>query len=187
MFCFWKLILPSIILCCSFFWIRKFCASSVMRVPNFKWLSCKVHLSPFEMLHSEVTILELERCGFLPFEVYLVPNSFLFLFFSILSRNISIFSRNFQKLYFLIFFLNGLDVRNINNKKLWSYQMKNLQCSFLKIATCEAFLINTKILSFSKKTRKLCIIKKSTNQNIFFHILHLSSKFQSSRFNNKKI
>ena len=55
-----------------------------MRVPNFKWLSCKVHLSPFEMLHSEVAILELERCGFLPFEVYLVPNSFSFLFFSIL-------------------------------------------------------------------------------------------------------
>ena len=81
-----------------------------MRMPNFKWLSCKVHLSPFEMLHSEVTILELERCGFLPFEVYLVPNSFLFLFFSIrkfFAPSVdfsSIFSRNFQKLYFLIFF-----------------------------------------------------------------------------------
>ena len=44
-----------------------------------------------------------------------------------------------------------------------------------------------RILVGPKKTRKLCIIKKSTNQNILFHILHLSSKFQSSRFNNKKI
>ena len=69
----------------------------------------KVHLSPFEMLHSEVTILELERGGFLPFEVYLIPNSFLFLFFSIrkffrfIRGLFSIFSRNFQKLYFFIF------------------------------------------------------------------------------------
>ena len=68
--------------------------------------------------------------------------------------------------------------------------MQNLQCSFYKIATCEAFLINTKILSFKKKKledyasykKKIARIKA-----LFFLILHLSSKFQSFRFNNKKI
>ena len=53
-FCFWKLILSSIILCCSFFWIWKFCAPSV--VLNFcqtlNGSTVKIHLSPFEMLQN---------------------------------------------------------------------------------------------------------------------------------------
>ena len=46
---------------------------------------------------------------------------------------------------------------------------------------CEAFLINTKILSFwKKKIRKLCIIQKIPRiKTFFFHVLHLSSKIQN--------
>ena len=46
--------------------------------------------------------------------------------------------------------------------------MKNLKCSIFKIATCEAFLINTKKLSFSKKkkkTRKLCIVQNKSHES----------------------
>ena len=93
---------------------------------NFKWLSCKVS-SVTLWNASDVTVLELERCGILHFEVYLVSDNFLFLFFSIRKfcapsvELFSIFFQNFQKLYFLIFFWNGLYVRNINNKELWRY------------------------------------------------------------------
>ena len=53
--------------------------------------------------------------------------------------------------------------------------MLNLQCAIFKIATCEEFLINTKILSFFKKIRKLCIIQKKKKKipgirTFFFHI-----------------
>ena len=51
-------------------------------LPIFKWLSCKVS-SVTIWNASQVTILELERCVFLHFEVYLVSDYFLFLFFSI--------------------------------------------------------------------------------------------------------
>ena len=64
--------------------------------------------------------------------------------------------------------------------------MKNLQCSFFKIATCEAFLKNTKILSFSKiKSKSMHHSKKQKQETFFFHILHLSSKFQCFSFNEK--
>ena len=76
---------------------------------TFNGSPVKFHLSPFEMLHSEVTILELERCGFLPFEVYLVPNNS-FLFFSIrtfFAPSVDFFKKNFfqnfQKLYLNFF------------------------------------------------------------------------------------
>ena len=71
-------------------------------------------------------------------------------------------------------------------KVLIRYKIRNLQCSFFKIATCEAVLINTKILSFWKKLKTMHHTKNPMNQNILFHILHLSSKIQSLRFNNKK-
>ena len=72
-------------------------------------------------------------------------------------------------------------------KVLISYQMQNLQCFFYKVATCESFLINTKILRFKKKNRNYASYKKITRiKTFFFHVLHLPSKFQSFRFNNKK-
>ena len=47
-----------------------------------------------------------------------------------------------------------------------------------KIATCEACLINTKILSFPEK--KLCILEKIPGMKTsLFYILHLRTKFQS--------
>ena len=65
---------------------------------NFKWLSCKVS-SVTLWNASEVTILEQERCGFLHFEVYLVSNNFLFLFFFFQMGNFALHPRTF-----LIFF-----------------------------------------------------------------------------------
>ena len=65
--------------------------------------------------------------------------------------------------------------------------MQNLQCSFYKIATYEAFIITTKILTFSKKLENYASYKTIPRIKTFFiHVLHLSSKFQSFRFNNKK-
>ena len=70
------------------------CGAKLLTI--FKWLSCKVWY--FTLWNaSEVTILELERCGFLHFEVYLVSDNFMFLFFRF-------FILNFQKLYFFTFF-----------------------------------------------------------------------------------
>ena len=73
-------------------------------------------------------------------------------------------------------------------KVLISNQMQNLQCSFFKIATCAAFLINTKIRVFEKKKlENYASYKKIPRiKTFFFHILHLSSIIQSFRFNNKK-
>ena len=74
---------------------------------NFKWLSCKVS-SVTLWNASEVTILEQERWVFLHFEVYLVSNNSLFLFFS--NGKFCASSENFfhffliSKNIFLIFF-----------------------------------------------------------------------------------
>ena len=62
--------------------------------------------------------------------------------------------------------------------------MQNLQCTFYKIATCEALLINTKILSLSKKLENYASCKKKekkipTNQNILFP--RFTSLFQISK------
>ena len=119
--------------------------------------------------------MELERCGFLELEVYLVFHNSLLFIFSI--RNFCApfvnFFQNFQKYIFIFFQFFLKRIRRLKYKQQGnvkvpiSYQMQNLQCSIFKIATCEAFFTNTKILSFSKKTRKLCIMQKiSTNHNI---------------------
>ena len=151
-------------------------------------------LSPFEML--QVTILDLERCGFLHFEVYLVSDNFFFLFFSIRkfwapSVDFFHFFSKFSKNIFFKFFLKRIRRSKYKQqgilKILISYQMQNLQCSFYKIATCEAFIITTKILTFSKKLENYASYKTIPRIKTFFiHVLHLSSKFQSFRFNNKK-
>ena len=51
--------------------------------------------------------------------------------------------------------------------------MQNLQCSIFEIASCEEFLINTKILSLKKKKKSKTMHRKKkkkypTNQNILF-------------------
>ena len=125
--------------------------------------------------------MELERCVFLDLEVYLVfHNSLLFIFFnsdilSSIRELFSFFSLNFR--IFLLFFLRRIRCSKYKQqgivKVLISYQMQNFLCSIFIIVTCEAFLINTKILSFFK--------------TFFFHILHLCSEFQSFRYNNKNI
>ena len=123
---------------------------------NFKWLSCKVS-SVTLWNASEVTILEQERCGFLHFEVYLVMNNSLFLFFfkwEILRFIRELFSFFFfRKIYF--FFLKRIICSKYKQqgivKVLISYQIINLQCSIFKIVICNAFLINTKILGVFQK------------------------------------
>ena len=101
--------------------------------------------------------MELERCGFFHLEVnFVFNNSVLFIFF---------YSKTLGSIrgLFPIFFLEIYEKKNFQYflkrircskykqqgivKVLMIYQMQNLQCSILKIATCEAFLINTKILS----------------------------------------
>ena len=73
---------------------------------NFKWLSCKVS-SVTLWNASEVTILEQERCGFLHFEVYLVTNNSLFLFFfsngKFCASSENFFHFFFRKIYFYFF------------------------------------------------------------------------------------
>ena len=100
---------------------------------------------------------------FFYFEIYLVSNNFLFLFFSIrkfCTPSVDFFQFfffKFSKNIFLNFFLKRIRCSKYKQgifKVLISYQMQNLQCSFYKIVTCEVFLINTKILSFSKKNLK---------------------------------
>ena len=85
---------------------------------NFKWLSCKVSFYTLWNA-SEVTILKLERCGFLHSVIYLVFHySLLFIFFfnSKILRSIcglfSIFFEIFKKYIFQFF---------LNNKELWRY------------------------------------------------------------------
>ena len=149
------------VLFCSFFifwenlvfrpWCQTFC-QSLNGSPGFPVILWNA---------SEVTILDLERCGFLHFEVYLVSDNFLFLFFSIRKfcapsvNFFQFFSKFWKKIFFIHFFLKRIRCSKYKQqgilKVLISYQMQNLQCSFCKIATCEAFLITTKILSFSKK------------------------------------
>ena len=139
------------ILCCSFFFCQSLNGSPVKFDIFTLWNA------------SEVTILELERCGFLHFEVYLVSDNFLFLFFRFF------FFLNFQKLYFFTFFLKRIRCSKYKQqgivKVLISYQMQNLQCSFYKITTCEAFSINTKILSFLKKLENYASYKKKSRES----------------------
>ena len=94
-------------------------------VPNFcetlNGSPVKFHLSPFEMLQRS-QFWNKNVAVFLHFEVYLVSNNSLFLFFfkwEILHfiRELFSFFLNFE-IYIYIYFLNGLYVRNINNKEL---------------------------------------------------------------------
>ena len=67
-------------------------------------------------------------------------------------------------------------------------QKKN-QCSIFKIATCEAFLKNTKILNFSKKKKKSKTMhhRKNMNKKVLeslFTSLY-GTKFMSPKFNNE--
>ena len=53
--------------------------------------------------------------------------------------------------------------------------MQNLQCSFYKIATCEAFLINTKIFEFKKKKlENYASYKKIPPIKTFFSTINIS-------------
>ena len=80
-----------------------------------------------------------------------------------------------KKIYFFHFFLeNELDIGKINRKVLWRYKKvtkcKKTQFSTLKIATCEAFLINTKILSFSQKNWRLAMHRRNKNVELCLRI-----------------
>ena len=143
--------------------------------------------------------MELEHCVFLDLEVYLViHNSLLFIYFFFISK-IWRFIRGLFSIFFLKkkkncqFFLKQIRCSKYKQQGIVkvsiSYQIQNLQCSIFKIATCEAFLISTKILSFStKKKLKLAsyALYKKKSKTFFFHILYLSSNlFQSFRsYNN---
>ena len=66
-----------------------------------------------------------------------------------------------------------------------SYQMQNLQFSIFKIVTCEAFIINTKILSFfQQKLGHYASYKKIPWSKHSFSTFYICSKFQSFRSNN---
>ena len=59
-------------------------------------------------------------------------------------------------------------------KVLISYQIRNLQCSFFKFATCGPFLINTKILSFWMKLENYASYKKSHESKHSFSSFYIS-------------
>ena len=192
--------------CLPWFWfvhfynIRKFCASSV--VPNFcqslNGSPVKFHLSPIWNA-SEVTILELECCGFLHFEVYLVSDNFMFLFFSIwkfCAPSVDFKEKNskFKNIYiFLFFFLKRIRRSKYKQQRilkvLISYKMQKFAMLFLQNCDLWSVFYKHQNFEFFKKTRKLSIIQKKSHESKhsdFFNVLHLSSKFQSFRFNNKK-
>ena len=67
-----------------------------------------------------------------------------------------------KSIFFLIF--SKMNQIFVNVQK--GYQMqKKKQCSIFKIATCEAFLKNTKILNFSKKKKKSKTMHHRKNMN----------------------
>ena len=70
-------------------------------------------------------------------------------------------------------------------KVIISCQMQNLLCSIFKIATCEAFLIITKIWNFSKKLENYASHKNPMNQNILFPYFTPLPNFRAFRSNNK--
>ena len=87
---------------------------------------------------------------------------------------------------FFIFFRNLK--KNLKRIRCLKYKQgiaKVLKCSIFKIATCEAFLINTKMFKKKTKIEKLCIDKKKIPiiKTFFLHILYLYSKFLSFWFN----
>ena len=79
-----------------------------------------------------------------------------------------------------------LTTRNCESAK----KLPNAKFAMLFLQNCDLWSVFNKHQNFEffKKTRKLCIIekKKSHESKHFFHILHLSSKFHSFRFNNKE-
>ena len=70
-------------------------------------------------------------------------------------------------------------------KVLISYQMQNLHCTYYKIATCEALLINTKILSLSKKLENYASCKKKKKNS--HESKHSFSTFYISLLNFKAV
>ena len=74
-----------------------------------------------------------------------------------------------------------LDTRRLPNKT-----NRNVLASKLRPVKS----LKKKVKHFQKnpKTQKLCIVEKKFHKsNVFFHLLVLCTKFQSSRFNNKKL
>ena len=127
--------------------------------------------------------MELERCGFLHFEVYLVSDNFLLLFFSIrefCAPSVDFFQ--FSKNIFFTFFLKRIRCSKYKQQKNFegTNKLPNAKFAilFLQTCTCEAFLINTKILRFSKKLEN-SYKKNPTNQNILFP--RFTSLFQISK------
>ena len=160
------------------FWIWKFCLSFV--VPNFgqtlNGSPVKFHVSPFEMF---------QIWKFINFPYFLVAHFFQFFLF----ENFALHLRTFFKKSFETkkkkkknhFFLKRIRWSKYKQqgivKVLISYQMQNLQCSIFKIATSEAFWINTKknLIFFPKKNSKaMHCTKKSQESKHSFSTFYIS-------------
>ena len=129
-------------MCCSFFFFNSkiLCfVRGAKLLRNFKWLSCKVSFVTLWNA-SEVTILEQERCGFLHFEVYLVTNNSLFLFFfkwEILRFIRELFLYFFEK---YIYIFSGTDymfeIKTTRNFE-GTNKLPNLKFAMLYLQNCD--------------------------------------------------
>ena len=148
----------------------------------YNLLSCKV---AFFLLwkFSQVAIFKLVlTLQFLNLEAYMYfNNSLSFIFFNskILYFARGLFSKKCKNcwIFLLIRYLKKTrNCRGINKLP----NAKKHQCSTFKTWTCETFLKITKILSFSKKTQKLCILRKKTViENLFFTFYVSESNFRA--------
>ena len=148
----------------------------------------KYHFSPLKVFTSRN--FEDRTLRFLRLQAYFILPQFFVAFFSI-RKFCSSSADSFQKIriFFLLFFRKLIRYSKyklqVIVKVLISYQMQKQQCSIFKVTTCDDFLKNTKILSFSKKkkkkTQKQCIVEKNhknlksvriTPQQGFFFIFH---------------
>ena len=124
-------------------------------------------------IYKYSSILKIERCGFCIWKliyIFTIPCCLYFLIRKGCAPSVDFFKKNQNFGFFFLIF------------RKWIRYLKYKQRP-VKITSCEAFLMNTKIFEFKKK--KLYPRKKNTmNKKPFLTILNLCTKFQSPRFNN---
>ena len=136
---------------------------------------------------------------FLHFEVYLASDKFfLFLFFiqKFCASSVDFFRflSKFSKNIFFKFFLKRIRCSKYKQQGFVKVLISYTKCkiAMLVLQNCDLWSVFNKHQNFEflkKKTRKLCIMQKKITRikTFFFHVLHLSSKFLSFSFDNKKI
>ena len=120
---------------------------------------------------SEVTILDLERCGFLHFEVYSVSDNFLFLFFSIRKfcapsvNFFQFFSKFWKYIFFIHFFLKR--IRRSRRNFEGTNKLPNAEFAMLFLQNSDLWSIfnNHQNFEFFKKNSKTMHHTKQSHES----------------------